>query len=191
MIEISLALKLDSFLVNSMGKAEDISSQKSSRAVKLACEQVVSGRLLTESRPTADFEFLGSEKKQNIQVESDAEFDGKLITYLKTHTAIHSSKVNFASGSSGYVAAEKGTSSGEIGRLYIAEQSGKNSLGLELVFNAEEFDAIWELLTQQRIRKVIATLVCFKLSPGAFVGHTEILFAAGILSCTLQFAPHD
>jgi hypothetical protein len=110
---------------------------------------------------------------------------------LKSHTAIHNSRVNIASGSSGYVAAGKGASSGEIGRLYIAEQSNQNSLGIELVFKPEEFDAAWELMTQEKIRRVTATLVCFKLMPGAFVGHNENLFAAGILSCSLQFMPND
>lgn len=191
MIEISLQLKLESFLVNSMGRSEDISSQKSSRALKLGCEQIVSGRIMTESKPTTDFEFLGAASKHDTQVESDSEFDGKLMTYFKTHTTIQNSRVNIASGASGYVAAEKGVSSGEIGRLYIAEQATQSSVGIELVFKPEEFDAAWELMTRQRVRKVVATLVCFKLMPGAFVGHTENLFAAGILSCSLQFAPND
>jgi hypothetical protein len=191
MIEISLQLKLESFLINSMGISEDISSQKSSRALKLTCEQILSGRLMTESKPTTDFDFLGSASKRDTQTESDTDFDGKLITYLKTHTAIHNAKVNIASGNSGYVAAGKGVNSGEIGRLYIAEHSNQSSLGLELVFKPEEFDAVWALMTEQKIRKVNATLVCFKLMPGAYIGHSENLFSAGILSCALQFAPND
>ena len=191
MIEISLQLKLDSFLVNSMGKSEDISSQKSARALLLTCEQIVSGRQMTESKPSTDFEFLGSANKHDTQTESDTEFDGKLLAYLKAHTGIHNSRVNIASGSSGYVAAEKGVSSGEIGRLYFAELPDQSSFGIELVFKPEEFDAAWELMTQQKVRRVTATLVCFKLRPGAFVGHNENLFAAGVLSCSLQFAPND
>jgi hypothetical protein len=189
MIEISLQLKLDSFLVNSMGKSEDISSQNSARALLLSCEQVASGRLMTESKPTTDFEFMSA--SNTTQDDADKEFDGKLLAYLKSHTAIQNSRINIATGSSGYVAAEKGVSSGEIGRLYIAEQSNQSSLGLELVFKPEEFEAAWELMTQQKIRRVTATLVCFKLMPGAFVGHKENLFAAGILSCSLQFVPND
>ena len=42
MIEITLLLKLDSFLVNSMGKSEDISSQHSAKALKLSCEKIAS-----------------------------------------------------------------------------------------------------------------------------------------------------
>jgi hypothetical protein len=191
MIEISLQLKPDAFLVNSMGISEDTSSQKSARALKFTCEQIVAGRLMSESKPSTDFEFLGTASKLGNQAESDTEFDGKLLAYLKTHTTIHNSRVNLASGTSGYVAAEKGVSSGEIGRLYMAELSNQSSLNLELVFKPEEFDAAWELLIQHKIRKVIATLVCFKLMPGAFVGHTETLFAAGILSVSLQFTPND
>jgi hypothetical protein len=189
MIEISLQLKLDTFLVNSMGKSEDISSQKSARGLLLTCEQIVAGRLMTESKPTADFEFMAA--SNTTQVDADKEFDGKLLAYLKAHTGTHNSKVNIASGSSGYVAAEKGVSSGEIGRLYFAELPDQSSFGIELVFKPEEFDAAWELMTQQKVRKVTATLVCFKLRPGAFVGHNANLFAAGILSCSLQFAPND
>jgi hypothetical protein len=191
MIEISLQLKLDSFLVNSMGKSEDISSQNSAKALRLTCEQIVAGRLMTESKPTTDFEFLGSANKRDTQAVTDTEFDGKLLTYLKSHTAIHHSRINIASGSSGYVATGKGVSSGEIGRLNITELANQNSLGIELVFKPEEFDAAWELMTQQKVRKVTATMVCFKLMPGAFVGHGEHLFAAGILSCSLQVAPND
>lgn len=191
MIEISFQLKLDSFLVNSKGKSEDISSQKSARALKLTCEQIVSGRLMTESKPTADFEFLGSANKRETQAESDTEFDGKLLSYLKSHTSIHNARVNIASGTSGYVAAEKGTSSGEIGRLYFTDMPDQSSLGIELVFTPEEFDAAWELMTQQKVRRVTATLVCFKLMPGAFIGHNANLYAAGVLSCSLQFTPNE
>ena len=81
MIEISLQLKLDTFLVNSMGKSEDISSQNSAKALKLVCEQILSGRLMTESKPTADFEFMAV--SNNVQVDADKEFDGKLLAYLK------------------------------------------------------------------------------------------------------------
>lgn len=191
MIEITLDLRLDSFLVNSMGKSEDISSQKSARALKLSCEKIASARLLTENKPSADFEFLAASGKRETQADTDKEFEEKLFAYLKTHTTVDTSRVNIASGSSGYVAAQKGTSSGEIGRLYITELPKQSSLGLELVFKPEEFDAAWALMTQQKVRNVIATLTCFKLMPGAFVSHGESLFVAGVLSCTLQFAPND
>ncbi len=191
MIEILLELKLDSFLVNSMGKSEDISSQKSARALKLSCEKIASAKLLTENKPSADFEFLSAAGKRDTQLNTDKEFEDKLFAYLRTHTTVDTSAVNIASGTSGYVAAQKSTSSGEIGRLYITELPNQSSLGLELVFNPEEFDAAWGLMTQQKVRRVIATLTCFKLMPGAFVAHKENLFVAGVLSCSLQFVPND
>lgn len=191
MIEISLELKLDSFLVNSMGKSENISSQKSARALLLSCEKIASARLLTENKPSADFEFLSAASKRDTQLDTDKEFEDRLFAYLKTHTTVDTSTVNIASGTSGYVAVQKGTSSGEIGRLYITELPNQSSLELELVFKPEEFDAAWGLMTQQKVRRVIVTLTCFKLAPGAFVAHKESLFVAGVLSCSLQFVPND
>ena len=105
MIEISLQLKLDSFLVNSPGKSEDISSQKSARALKLTCEKIITARLLTESKPTVDFEFMAS--ANTTQVDADKEFEGKLYAYLTTHTTVDTSAVNIAHGTAGYVAAQR------------------------------------------------------------------------------------
>jgi len=191
MIEVLLELKLEAFLVNSMGKSEDISSQMSARALRLSCEKITSARPLTESRPSADFEFLAASSKRDTQAESDKEFDDKIFAYLKTHTTVDTSRVNIASGPSGYAAAQKEVSSGEIGRMYITELPNQRGLDLELVFKQDEFNAAWELMTQQKVRNVIATLVCFKLAQGALAGHSERLFVAGVLSCSLQFAPND
>ena len=191
MIEVSLELELDSFLVNSMGKSEDISSQNSARALKLSCEKIASVRLLTENKPSADFEFLATASKHDTQAVSDSEFEDKLFAYLKTHMAVDTSRVNIASGSAGYIAAQKGTNSGEIGRVYVTELPNQSSLDLELVFKPDEFDAAWELMTQEKVRKVIATLVCFKLTPGAYLGQDKNLFVAGVLSCSMQFAPNS
>ncbi|BCK88747.1 hypothetical protein MIZ01_2553 [Sideroxyarcus emersonii] len=191
MIELSLELKLDAFLVNSMGKSEDLSSQMSARALRFSCEKVVSARQLRENKPSADFEFLGSAGKRESQVESDQEFDEKFFHYLATHTTVDTSRVNIAAGDSGYVPVPKATSSGEIGRMYIPRLQNQSSIGLELVFRQDEFDAAWELVTHQKVRKAVATLVCFKLSQGAPAGQGEYLFVAGVLSCSLQFAPGD
>jgi hypothetical protein len=191
MIEVTLELKLDAFLVNSMGNSEDTSSQMSARALKFSCERIVAARLLAENRPTADFEFLAATSKHAAQNDADKEFEVNLFTYLKAHTTVDASTVNIASGASGYIAAQKGTSSGEIGRMYLSELPNQSSLALELVFNPEEFDAAWSLLTQQRVRKLIANLMCFKLMPGAYVGLGQNLFVAGVLSCSLQLAPND
>ncbi|ADE13030.1 hypothetical protein [Sideroxydans lithotrophicus] len=191
MIEISLALKLDSFLVNSMGKSEDVSSQMSVRALKLSCEKVVAARQMTENKPTADFAFLASASKRETQADSDKEFDERLFTYLTTHTTVDVSSVNIAYGLSGYVAEQKGTGSGEIGRIYIAELPNQLRIDLELVFTQDEFDATWNLMTQQKVRNVIATLVCFELAKNPAVGHGVNLIVAGVMSCSLQLAPND
>ncbi|MBI4807495.1 MAG: hypothetical protein HY799_00880 [Nitrosomonadales bacterium] len=191
MIEVQLDLKFDSFLVHGKGKSEDMSSQRSARAIKLTCQKVGSVRKLTENKPSADFEFLGAASKQEAHGETDQEFDDKLFNYLTSHTTVDASKVNIAFGDSGYIAAEKGASSGEMGRMIIPEMSNQSGLGLELVLKQDEFDAAWELMTQLKARRVIANLACFKLMPGAFVGHGKNLFVAGVLSCSLQFAPND
>jgi hypothetical protein len=191
MIEVLLELKLDSFLVNSMGKSEDLSSQTSAKALRLSCAKIASVRRLTEIKPSAEFEFLGSSSKLGNQAESDKEFDDKLFDYLTTHATVDASRVNIASGASGYIAAPKAPSSGEIGRMYITAMPNQSGLDLELVFKQDEFDAAWELMTQQKVRKVNAILVCFKLTHGAPAVHSENIFVAGVLSCSLQFSPND
>lgn len=191
MIEIQLELKLDSFLVNSMGKSEDVSSQMSARALRLSCDKIASSRPLTDNRPSAEFEFLASSAKREDQADSDKEFDDKLFAYLSAHRTVDASRVNIAAGSSGYVAAQKEVSSGEIGRMYITELPKQRALDLELVFKPDEFDTAWELMTHQKVRKVVATLVCFKLPQSALAGHSEKIFVAGVLSCSLQLVPND
>lgn len=191
MIEISLALKLESFLVNSMGKSEDVSSQMSARALKLTCSKVVSARQMTENKPTADFAFLASASKRETLSDADKDFDDKLFAYLTTHTTVDVSSASIAFSPSGYVAAQKETSSGEIGRMYIAEMPNQLRIDLELVFKQDEFDATWELMAQQKVRNAIATLVCFELSKNPTVGHGVNLIVAGIMSCSLQLAPND
>jgi hypothetical protein len=191
MIEISLELKLESFIVNSNGKTEDESSQRSARALRLSCEKIIAARVLSENKPSADFEFLAIAGKQDLQQEADKEFEEHLFTYLRTHTTVDTSTVNIATGTSGYVSAQKGGSSGEIGRLYITESPNQSGLKLELVFKPEEFDAVWGLMTQQKVRRVVVTLACFKLMPGAFVARKENLFVAGVFSCSMRLAPND
>ncbi len=191
MIEVSLELKLDSFLVNSMGESENPSSQMSAKALRLSCAKIASARRLAGNKPSAEFEFLGSSSKRETQAETDNEFDDKLLAYLTTHATVDTSRVNIASGASGYVAAPKAASSGEIGRMYIIEAPNQSGVDLELVFKQDEFDAAWELMTRQKVRKVIATLVCFKLTHGAPEVHSEKIFVSGVLSCSLQFVLND
>ena len=191
MIEVSLELKLDSFLVNSMGKSDNPSSQMSARALRLSCVKIASARRLTENRPAAELEFLGATGKPGTQAEPDSEFDDKLLAYLTTHATVDASRVNIASGASGYIAAPKAVSSGEIGRMYVTALPNQSGLDLELVFKQDEFDAAWELMAQQKVRKVKATAVCFRLAQGAPAVHSENVFVAGVLYCSLQFVPND
>ena len=191
MIEVRLELKLDSFLVNSMGASDNPSSQMSARALRLSCARIASARRVTESKPSTEFEFLGSSSKRDTKAESDNEFDDKLLAYLTTHATVDASRVNIASGASGYIAVPKGASSGEIGRMYITALPNQSGLDLELVFKQDEFDAAWELLTQEKVRSVNATLVCFKLTQEVSAMHREDILVAGVLSCSLQLAPSD
>ena len=191
MIEVRLELKLDSFLVNSMGKSEDASSQMSAKALKLTCEKIASVRRLTEDKPSADFAFLGTVNKQEAHGETDHEFDAKIFQYFSTYPTVDASRINIASGTAGYIAVPKAISSGEMGRLYVTESINQRGLGLEMVLMPEEFAAAWELMTQQKVRKLIANLTCFKLLPGALVQDANKIFVAGILSCSLHFAPND
>ncbi|MDP1636309.1 MAG: hypothetical protein Q8L69_16705 [Gallionellaceae bacterium] len=189
MIEVRLELKLDSFLVNSMGKSEDVSCQMSERALKFTCEKVALVRRLSENRPSADFEFLGVAGKHEAQGETDTEFDDRIFNYFTARTTFDATKVTIASGDSGFVALAKGKSSGEMGRMQIAESANRSGLSLEMVFKQGEFDAAWDLTMHQKARSAIATLVCFKLLPGAITERSANDFVAGILACSLQFAP--
>lgn len=57
------------------------------------------------------------------------------------------------------------------------------------LFKTKEFDAIRELITVQKIQKVIATLVCFKLKQDKPGADNESAFVAGIISSSLRMVP--
>ncbi len=191
MIEVMLQLKFESFLVNSMGMAEDVSSQMSTKALRFSCVKIASVRKITDSKPTADFEFLGATSKPGVKIESDKEFDDQIFTYLTTHTTVDASRVMLASGTTGYSTSPKGVSSGEVGRMFINELPNQRSIILELLFKPEEFDAVWELTTQQKIQNLLATLSCFKSKPSEATTSSGNKFVAGVLSCSLQLVPND
>jgi hypothetical protein len=93
---------------------------------------------------------------------------------LKPTPRVDISRVNIASGASGYSTIPKGVSSGEIGRMILAKSAEQSRVDIELVLKGDEFDAVWELTTGQKIQKVIATLVCFQLkqaNPAPTVKH--------------------
>jgi hypothetical protein len=189
MIEVVLALRLDSFLVNSVGGSGELAGKMPTQALGFICEKISSVRQLTGSTPSADFDFLGSSAQHATKTESDKEFDEQLLNYLKAHTTVDISRVNIASGASGYSTAPKGVSSGEIGRMVLAKSAEQSRVDIELVLKGDEFDAVWELTTGQKIQKVIATLVCFQLKQANPAPHSETLFVAGIVSSSLRMMP--
>ena len=186
MIEVVLELRLDSLLVNSVGGAGELAGKMPTRALGFACKKVTSARQLTDSTPTADYDFLSSVAQRESKLDSDKEFDEQLLKYLTTYTSVDISRVNVASGSSGYSTIPKGTSSAEIGRMLLAKSPNQRRLDIDLVLKGEEFDAVWELAAGQKIQKVIATLVCFKLKHDDPAPHSETIFDAGIVSSSLQ-----
>ncbi|MDD5056835.1 MAG: hypothetical protein PHQ60_03105 [Sideroxydans sp.] len=191
MIEVILQLKLESFLVNSMGEAEDLSSQMSTRALRFSCVKVAGARLIVDNKPTADFEFLGAASKPGARIESDQEFDSQVVAYLAANPKVDASRVMLAFGTTGYSAAPKTTGSGEVGRMFINELPNQKSIILELLFKPEEFDAVWDLTTKQKVQNVLATLSCFKSKPDDAPVPGGNKFVAGVLSCSLQLVPNE
>lgn len=189
MIEVALELNLDSFLIRSTGESGGFAGQVSNRALRFSCEKIISVQRLTDNTPTTDFEFLGSSSKLESKGESDTEFDERIYQYLTAHGTVDISKVNIASGTSGYVTAAKTEGSGEMGRMILTEIAGQSSVALELVLKPEEFDAVWTLTTKSAIRKIFATLVCFKLKAGVAQAYGETALVAGVLSSSLRMMP--
>jgi hypothetical protein len=190
MIEVLLELKLDSFLVNSTGDSSGLPATMSTKALRFSCEKILSARQLTEEKPSADFEFLGSASKNENKIESDTEFDAQIIKYLSSHTQIDTSKVMVAFGDAGYCTTPKEASNGEIGRIFIQALPSQSSLNIELVLKQNEFDAVWELTTKHKIQKVIGTFVCFKLKRVALDANSESKRVVGVLSSSLQMMPN-
>jgi hypothetical protein len=189
MIEVALALKLDSFLVNSVGGSGELARKMPAKALGFICKKISSARHLSGSTPSGDFDFLGSSAQHATKAESGKEFDVQLLKYLETHTTVDISRVNIASGTSGYSSAPKGISTGEIGRMILAKSAVQSRVDIELVLEGDEFDAVWELTTGQKIQEVIATLVCFQLKQGNPAPPSETTFVAGIISSSLRMIP--
>lgn len=190
MIEVLLELKLDSFLVNSTGDSAGLSAQMSTRALRFACAKILSARQLFEDKPSTDFEFLGASSKHENKIDSDKEFDEQLAQYLTSHSTVDISKVLIVSGAAGYSINPREAGTGEIGRMFIKALTNQSSLDVVLVLKPGEFDAIWALTTEQKIQRVLATLVCYKLKQAA-QEQGETLHVAGILSSSLQMLPND
>jgi hypothetical protein len=189
MIEITLELKIDSFVVNSTGNVGELAGKMPHKALRFICERFASVRQLTENTPSANFSFLSSSDQSGTEVESDGAFDAQLLKYISTHTKVDISRVMVASGATGYSTKPKGLVSNEIGRMQLATSADQNRVIIDLVPKNEEFDAIWELVTAHKIQKASATLVCFKLKQDNTVTNSETSFVAGIISSTLRMMP--
>jgi hypothetical protein len=74
--------------------------------------------------------------------------------------------------------------------MILAKSAEQSRVDIELVLTSEELDAVWELTIGQKIQKVIATLVCFRLQQANPAPHSETLFVAGIVSSSLRMMPN-
>jgi len=189
MIELTLEFKLESFLVNSTGDAAGLSVQSSTKALRLCCERVVSASLITDEKPTSDFDFLSTSGKIGVKAETDQAFDQQFVQYFSTHATMDISKVMVTYGDSGYRTSARDVSSGAIGRLFIGESAKKRNLEIVMVIKPDEFESIWAMTAQQNVRRIIATLVCFKLKPEDQGEQRSGFQAAGIFSSVLQLMP--
>jgi hypothetical protein len=191
MIEVTLELRLDSFLVNIVGGGGELSGKKPSKALRFTCEKIASVLQLTDNTPTAEFEFLGSSSQRETQAESGKGFDDALFKYLTTHTTVDISRVTVASDGSGYSTMPKGHNTGEIGRMILSKLPNQDRLDVELVLKSDDFEAVWDLVREQEIQQVTATLVCFQLKQASTAPHGETLFVTGIITSSLRMMPRN
>lgn len=189
MIEVTLELKLNSLVVNSVVDTGDMAGTVPHKALRFVCEKFSSARQLTDDTPSADFSFLSSAAKSETSVESDKEFDEQLLKFIIAHPTVGGSRVIVASGASGYSTKPKGASTLEIGRMQLTKSADQSSLAVDLVPKNDEFDAVWEIVTGQKIQRIMATLVCFKLKQGNPTPGGDTYFSAGILSSSLRMMP--
>jgi hypothetical protein len=183
MIEVTLELKLDSFLVNTVGGSGELAGKAPSKAVKFVCERILSAQKLADNAPTAEFEFLGSANQQAAAAGTAKGFDDKLYEYVTTLASGDLSRVTVSSIASGYTTMPKGASTGEIGRMMFTRLPEQSRVLIELVLNDNEFDAVWKLTSEQDIRHVIATLVCFEVKQANLPPNSIVV---GIASSSLQ-----
>lgn len=189
MIEIILELKLDSFLVNGMSASSARLGHLPLRAMRFSCAKIASARQLTDDTPSASYDFLESASALEAGIESDREFDEQVLKYLSAHATVDTSRVLVALDSSEIPASSGDEGSVGIGHISLAELPNQNSVNLDLVLGRDEFDAAWALTAEQKVRKVIATLVCFKPAAGETDAPSGTALLASILSGSLRLLP--
>lgn len=188
MIEVTLELRLDSFVVNSVVETGEQAAKVPHKALRFVCEKFTSARQLVDSTVSADFSFLSTSSQSDSKLEASRESDAQLLKYITSHATVDISRVMIASGLTGYSTAPKG-SSNEIGRMLLARTGEQNRVVIDLVPKNDEFDAIWELVTGQKIQKAAATLVCVNLKQDNPASDGETSFAVGIVSSSLRMMP--
>ena len=188
MIEVTVELRLDSFVVNSVVETGDQAAKVPHKALRFVCEKFTA-RQLVDNTVSADFSFLSTSAQSGSKLESDRESDAQLLKYISTHVTVDISKVIFASGLTGYSTSPKGKGSEEIGRMLLSSAADKNRVMIDLVPKNDEFDALWELVTGQKIQKVIATLICLQLKQDNPAPDAEPSFVAAIVSSSLRMMP--
>ena len=116
-----------------------------------------------------------------------------MLKFLATHGTIETSRIVIAPEPPDNRKRPGGVSDSEMGRMYFATLPDKTGadLKLELFFKHSEFEEVWNITTQQEIRKVIATLVCFKPKQDELSTPNESALVAGILSSSLQMMPNS
>jgi len=192
MIELILELKFDSFLVNSMGDFSDLLEHIPNKALRFSCEKITSAIRLEDNTPSVDFEFLNSSSKHEIKLGFDRELDDQFLEFIVNHDTIDTSRVNIATAASKNRNKPEGASDSEIGRIHFTRLPVKRNLDLklELVLKSDEFEAVWKITAQQKIQKVIATLVCCKLKQDESQAQNEKILLAGIISSSLRMMPN-
>lgn len=189
MIEVTLELRLDSFVVNSLVETGEQAAKVPHKALRFVCEKFTSARQLTETAQSADFSFLSSSTQADNKAETDKESDAQLLKYITSHAKVDISRVMVASGLTGYSTRPKGAISNEIGRMLLSSSADQSRVIIDLVPKNDEFDAIWDLVTGQKIQKAVATLVCVKLKQDTTTPNGETSYAVAIVSSSLRMMP--
>lgn len=191
MIEVILELKLDSFLVNSVGGSGDSLVYVPSKALRYFCGKVSSARTLTDNTPSTGFDFLSTSGLPEVKTRADGEFDDKLVSNLSAPNAVDTSNVLIAAEPSDNRKKPEGATINEIGRMFLSQSPDKvnTNLKLNLFLKQSEFEEIWQMTLQQKLQHVMATLVCYKLKQSKLIAEGESMLSVGILSSSLRMMP--
>src|SRR5512146_1537453 len=114
MIDVTLELRLDSFVVNTVVETGELAAKVPHKALRFVCERFTAARQLADNAPSADYSFLSTSSQADTKAETDRESDLQLLKYISTHASVNVSKVMIASGATGYSTKPKGAIGSEI-----------------------------------------------------------------------------